>query len=121
MREVKVSKTQQALGIKPSQVVQPKQSKGKKTHDCKETAHCRNSMLTARASTSKLIKVIHWVPLPKKDRNDKNEVVLYRETTSTVEGNIAEHPTDKDLKVVEVIQTYKESFISSDDDITILK
>ena len=114
------SKTQQALGIKPSQVVQPKQSKGKKTHDCKETAHCRNSMLTARSATSKLIEVKHWVPIPKKNKDDKNEEVQFRYTTSTVEGNIAEHPTNKDLKVVEVIQTYKDSFVSSDDDIAIL-
>ena len=112
--------TQQALGIKPSQVVQPKQSSGKKTHDCKETAHCRKSMLTARTSTSKLIKVGHYVALPKKDKNDKNEEIQYRFTESTVEGNIAEHPTNKDLKVVEVIQTYKDSFVSSDDDIAIL-
>ena len=107
------------LGIKPSQILAPTKSKGKKVDDCEATSHCRKSMHIARKSNSKTLQVTHYVKTPSKTWKD-SKTPEFKRVTSIVEGNIAKHPTNKDLKVVEIIQTYKESITSSDEEIKVL-
>ena len=113
-----MSKLQSALGIKPSQVQVPTKSQGKKVDDSKETEHCRKAMKIARTNTSKTLQVKHYVKLKKKDKNEEDK---FKYVTSIVEGNVTNHPTNKDLKVVEIIHIYKESIESSDDEIQVLR
>ena len=112
-----MSKLQSALGIKPSQVQLSTKSQGKKTDDSKETEHCRKAMKIARTNTSKTLQVKHYVKLKKKSKDEEDR---FRYVTSIVEGNVTNHPTNKDLKVVEVIHIYKKSIDSSDEEIQVL-
>lgn len=105
---------QNALGIKSSQLKQSKIKQSKKTNDCKETLNCREQMKEAELLHSKKIQVSHFVKVK------ENGETRYKLKTSIVQGNVAKHPTNKDLKIVEVLHVYKETIESDYDNIKIL-
>ena len=105
---------QNALGIKSSQLKQSKTKQSKKTNDCKETLNCREQMKITESLHSKKIRVNHFVKVK------ENGETRYKLKTSFVQGNVTKHPTNKDLKVVEVLHIYKETIESDDTNIKIL-
>lgn len=110
---------QNALGIKSSQIKVTKTNKKKNTGDGPETVQCRQEMEQARTKTSKTLQFTHFVRIPKDKWQDKNEPE-FKEVTTTAEGNVKQHPNNKDLQVVEVMQVYKDTFITSEDQVKIL-
>ena len=105
---------QNALGIKSSQLKVSESKQSKKTNDCETTLNCRNQMrLTEQMHTDRL-EVKHFVKV-KENGEDK-----YRIKTSIVQGNVAKHPTNKDLKIVEVLHIYKETIESDESNIVVL-
>ena len=107
---------QNALGIKSSQLKEDETKQSKKTNDCKETLNCREQMKITESLHSKKIRVNHFV----KVKDKKSGEIRYKLKTSFVQGNITKHPTNKDLKVVEVLHVYKETIESDDTNIKIL-
>ena len=105
---------QNALGIKSSQLKVTKNKQGKSTNDCESTLNCRNQMKLTEQMHSKKIKVQHFVKVK------ENGETRFKMKTSIVQGNVTKHPTNKDLKVVEVLHIYKETIESDDTNIEIL-
>ena len=107
---------QNALGIKSNQLKATKTKSSKTLNESKQVATARLSMKEANKSNSKLIKVTHFV----KDGKNAQGEELYKMKTSIVQGNVSQHPTKKDLKVVEVLHIYKETIESDDSNIELL-
>ena len=105
---------QNALGIKSSQLKESKSKQSKKTNDCESTLNCRNQMKLTESLHSKKIQVKHFVKV-KENGEDK-----YKIKTSIVQGNVTKHPTNKDLKIVEVVHIYKETIESDETNIELL-
>ena len=116
--EIKISEVlkmnkslQNALGIKSSQIKVAKANKRKNTGDGPETVQCRQEMEQARTKTSKMLQFTHLVQLPKKQWQDNN-IAEFREVNTIAQGNVKKHPSNEALQVVEVIQLYKETFVT---------
>ena len=101
-----------ALGIDPSQVNTVKKKQSRKTDDSKLTKIARDEMNQVYKNKSKLLQVNYY------KLNTKTQKYDYK--SSTIQGNISDHPTKEGVKIVEKLFIYKERIETTENEIDIL-